>query len=75
VLDPRVKAFRDVFQHYELLFYLTVRTGQIGAKIGHVPVERRYPPNDKTPTKIAGFAGKFNVLKQTFSAAFGTYTP
>lgn len=75
LLDPRVKPFRDVFQRYELLFYLTVRAGQIGAKIGHVAVERRYPSNEKTPTKITGLAGKWDVLKQTFSAALGAYAP
>jgi hypothetical protein len=73
--DPRVQPFRDVFQRYELLFYLTVRAGQIGMKIGHVPVERRYPANAATPTKITGIAAKLDVLKQTLAAALGRYNP
>lgn len=75
LLDPRVQPFRDVFQRYELLFYLTVRAGQIGMRVAQVPVQRRYPPNTPTPTKINNFAGKFEVLKETFAVAFGCFSP
>jgi len=75
LLDPRVQPFRDVFQRYELLFYLTVRAGQLGMKVAHVPVRRSYPTNAATPTKITGVAGKFDVLRQTFGAAFGRFKP
>jgi dolichol-phosphate mannosyltransferase len=73
--DPRVQPFRDVFQRYELLFYLTVRAGQIGAAIGHVPVVRRYPENESPPTKITGISGKLEVLKQMFRAVRGKFAP
>lgn len=75
LLDPRVQPFRDVFQRYELLFYLTVRAGQIGMKVAHVPVQRRYPANAATPTKITGVGGKLAVLRQTFAAALGRFAP
>jgi len=75
LLDQRVKPFRDLFQRYELLFYLTVRAGQIGMKVAHVPVKRRYPTGVATPTKINGVAGKIDVLKQTLSAAIGHLSP
>ncbi len=75
LLDPRVKPFRDVFQRYELLFYLTVRAGQIGMKVAQVPVQRRYPANAAVPTKIEGVSGKLSVLKQTFAAATGRFSP
>jgi dolichol-phosphate mannosyltransferase len=75
LLDPRVQPFRDVFQRYELLFYLTVRAGQVGMKVAHVPVKRRYPANAPTPTKITNMAAKFDVLKQTFAAALGRFAP
>lgn len=75
LLDGRVQPFRDVFQSYELLFYLTVRCGQIGMKVGHLAVERAYPVGEATPTKISSASGKFNVLKQTFAAAFGKFSP
>lgn len=75
LLDQRVQPFRAVFQRYELLFYLTVRAGQIGMLVDHVPVQRSYPPNGDTPTKIDGLAGKFNLFKQTVAAAIGKFTP
>ncbi len=75
LLDPRVLPFRDVFQRYELLFYLTVRAGQIGMKVEDVPVQRRYPANSAVPTKITGIGSKFSVLRQTFAAAVGKYSP
>ena len=75
LMDPRVKPFRDVFQNYELLFYLTVRAGQIGMKIDHLAVKRRYPKNAATPTKINGLSGKLDILKQTLAAASGQFRP
>lgn len=75
LLDPRVQPFRDIFQHYELLFYLTVRAGQIGMRVDQVPVQRRYPRDVDTPTKISGIFGKFDLLKQTFAAALGRFAP
>lgn len=75
LIDDRVQPFRDVFVSYELLFYLTVRAGQLGLKVGHVPVERVYPKNQATPTKIDNFGVKFDVLRQTFRAAIGRFNP
>ncbi|MAM75985.1 glycosyltransferase family 2 protein [uncultured Tistrella sp.] len=75
LLDPRVRPFRDVFQRYELLFYLTVRAGQIGMRVCQVPVQRRYPPNAAVPTKINGLSGKISMLMQTFAAALGRFKP
>lgn len=73
--DPRVQPFRDVFVNYELLFYLTVRAGQLGFRVTEVPVVRRYPGTGKTPTKIAGFVGKLRMLGQTADVATGGYVP
>ncbi len=72
---PGVQPFREVFSVYNLLFYLTVRAGQLGLKVAHVPVERRYPDDGKVPTKIGGFASKLALLKETAVAATGGYTP
>ena len=72
---PDVRPFRDEFSVYNLLFYLTVRAGQLGLKVAHVPVERRYPDDGKVPTKIGGFGSKLALLKETFVAATGGYTP
>lgn len=73
--DSRVKPFRDVFQRYELLFYLTVRAGQLGYRVCEIAVERRYPKTGKTPTKINGLSGKFDLLLQAIRAACGRYQP
>ncbi|MBE1283552.1 MAG: glycosyltransferase family 2 protein [Rhodobacteraceae bacterium] len=72
---PQVQPFRDLFQNYELLFYLTVRAGQLGLKVGQVPVRRSYPEGQPTPTKISGFRGKADLLSQTIGAALGRYRP
>ena len=72
---PDVRPFREEFQVYNLLFYLTVRAGQLGLKVAQVPVVRRYPDDGKVPTKIGGFASKLALLKETVVAATGGYTP
>ncbi|RYD92844.1 MAG: glycosyltransferase family 2 protein [Sphingomonadales bacterium] len=75
LLDPRVQPFRDIFTRYELLFYLTVRAGQIGMKVCEVPVIRSYPRGEAVPTKITGHGAKLAVLRQTFQAATGAFNP
>ncbi|MFC1458340.1 glycosyltransferase family 2 protein [Microvirga arabica] len=75
LLDPRVAPFRDVFVNYNLLFYLSVRIPQLGYRACEVPVSRRYPPSGKTPTKIAGFGGRFAMFGELFEAAFGRLKP
>jgi dolichol-phosphate mannosyltransferase len=75
LLDPRVKPFRDIFMNYELLFYLTARAGQIGGRVCEIGVQRSYPLNAKTPTKIVGFRSKFGVFEQLIAAAIGKHHP
>jgi dolichol-phosphate mannosyltransferase len=75
LLDPRVQPFRDIFMRYELLFYLTVRAGQIGLRVCEVPVRRSYPRDQATPTKIVGHAAKIELLRQTIRAAMGAFRP
>ncbi len=73
--DPRVLPFRDVFMNYELLFYLTVRAGQLGYRTCEIPVRRSYPREGATPTKITSVRAKLSVLRQALDAAIGTYNP
>jgi len=73
--DPRVAPFRDVFHRYELLFYLTVRAGQLGLKVTEIPVRRSYPTGEATPTKISGWKGKLAILQEAFDAARGKFAP
>lgn len=73
--DPRVSAFRDVFQGYELHYYLAVQAARKGFKIQEVPVSRAYPAKGKVPTKISPIRGNFNVLKKLFRVCAGGYEP
>lgn len=75
LLDERVDIFREVFDTYELLAYLSVRATQLGYKACEVPVTRAYPKKGKTPTKISFFKGNFNLLKILFANLFGAYRP
>lgn len=71
----QVKPFRSIFTTYELLAYLSVRASQLGLKVGEVPVERVYPSEGKTPTKISFFRGNFNLIKILVNNLFRKYNP
>lgn len=75
LLDPRVAPFRDIFMNYELLFYLTVRAGQLGYRVCEVPVRRSYPKGENVPTKITGSSAKAALFQQTLAAAMGRFSP
>lgn len=72
---PQVQPFRDIFQAYELLAYLSVRASQLGMKACEIPVRRVYPLKGKTPTKISFFKGNSDLLKTLFKNLFGAYRP
>ena len=73
--DPRVQPFRNIFDTYNLHYYLSIRTARLGYRIKEIPVIRAYPKDGPTPSKIGGFKGKFHVLKQMFLACIGAYNP
>jgi dolichol-phosphate mannosyltransferase len=73
--DPRVAPFRDVFQSYELLFYLSTRIPRLGYRVTEVPVSRRYPSDAPTPTKIDGIGAKAAMLRQLLRAVTGALNP
>lgn len=73
--DERVGLFRDVFDTYELLAYLSVRATQLGYRACEVPVARAYPKGEKTPTKISPLKGNWNLLKILLRNAAGKYRP
>lgn len=75
LLHPDVQPFRDVFMTYELLAYLSVRATQIGLKACEIPVDRVYPKEGKTPTKISFFKGNSDLLKILFKNMWGAYNP
>lgn len=73
--DTRVQPFRDVFQSYELLAYLSVRASQLKMKACEIPVTRAYPKAGKTPTKISFFKGNWALLKILIKNLCGGYKP
>jgi dolichol-phosphate mannosyltransferase len=75
LLDARVNPFRAIFDRYQILFYLTVRAGQLGYRVGHVPVVRSYPANEPPPSKIGGFRGKLEHLREVLDVALGRFNP
>lgn len=72
---PKVKPFRDIFKTYELLAYLSVRASQLSLKTCEVPVTRRYPQNEKTPTKISPLKGNWLLIKILIMNALGKFKP
>jgi dolichol-phosphate mannosyltransferase len=75
LLDPRVQPFRDVFDTYNLHYYLSIRAPRLGYRVCEVPVTRCYPKLGPTPSKISGWAGKFAIVKLLLLAVAGHYNP
>lgn len=75
LLDRRIEIFREVFDTYELIFYLPVRISRIGMRVCEVPVARRYPANEPIPTKIHGFRSYVMLVRILLNAAGGRYSP
>ena len=73
--DPAVDPFRDVFMNYALLFYLTVRAGQLGYRTCEVPVTRSYPAGQKAPTKISGLRGRADMMRELLDVVRGRLAP
>jgi dolichol-phosphate mannosyltransferase len=73
--DPRVSPFRDEFHSYALLFYMTMRAGQLGYRSCEVPVRRAYPAHERTPTKISGFRGRVSMMGELLDVIRGRYNP
>ena len=75
LLNTEIQIFRDIFETYELLAYLSVKAPRAGYKITEIPVTRVYPKKEKTPTKISPFKGNIKILKILFDMIFDKYDP
>jgi dolichol-phosphate mannosyltransferase len=74
--DEELQVFRDIFQTYELHYYLAVESARAKKfKLTETPVIRAYPAKGKTPTKISPIKGNLHVLKVLFKAAARQYRP
>lgn len=74
LLDTDLSIFREVFQTYELLAYLSYRAPKLGFCCVEVPTKRRYPKGD-VPTKISAINGNLSVMRVLIYACFGSYNP
>lgn len=73
LLHPAVQPFRNIFERYELLFYLVTRANQLKLKTKEIPVTRSYPEG-KVPTKIVGFNKMYDLLN-IVKIAVGVFNP
>jgi dolichol-phosphate mannosyltransferase len=73
ILDTRIQIFRDIFDTYELLAYLSVKIPREGYKTIEIPVVRQYPATGKIPTKLSFVKGNFTILKILFFLILGKY--
>lgn len=74
LIDSReIEIFRDVFDTYELLTYLPVAAQKYGFKTTEVGVLRRYPKNQKIPTKLGGVKAKVNLMIILVKTILGFY--
>ena len=71
---PDVQPFRNVFQTYELLAYLTVRASQLGLRTREIPTARTYPDDGTVPTKI-NVNGNVSLIQILFATLRGRYNP
>ncbi len=72
---PLVQPFRNIFQTYELLAYLSTRASQLGLKTCEVAVSRAYPNTGEVPTKISPIKGNALLMKILIENAMGKYNP
>jgi glycosyltransferase involved in cell wall biosynthesis len=72
--DPRVAPFRDVFQAYELLAYLSYRVPRLDYRCQELPTSRVYPDGE-VPTKISGLRGNVELVRVLAAACAGRYNP
>lgn len=70
--DERIAIFRDVFQTWDLLLYLSNKIPQLGYKVIEIPQIRVYPKKGKTPTKI-NVIGNIKIIIQLVKIAVGFY--
>ena len=74
--DEDINIFRDVFQTYELHYYLAIESSRRKQyRTTETPVTRAYPKKGKTPTKISPIKGNAHVMSVLINAVLGKYKP
>lgn len=72
LMNPKVNPFRNIFETYELLAYLSVKAPNLGYRVKEVPVTRAYPIG-KVPTKISPIKGNVLLIKILFNLLLKKY--
>ncbi|HEX8412811.1 MAG TPA: glycosyltransferase family 2 protein [Sphingomicrobium sp.] len=72
--DPQVNIFRDIFSVYEILAYLNYRAPKLGYRCIELPTARRYPANEKIPTKI-NWRGQVDLVGTLIKTCIGGFNP
>ena len=72
LLDKSVQPFRNIFNTYELLAYLSRIAPRKGFRVVEVPVTRVYPTGE-IPTKIKGIIGYVAMVQILVRTALGKY--
>lgn len=72
--DLKVQPFRDIFNTYELLAYLSYIAPKCKFKVIEIPVSRTYPKG-KIPTKISPLKGNILLLRTLLNVSLKKYNP
>jgi dolichol-phosphate mannosyltransferase len=75
LLDSRLQPFRNVFDTYNLHYYLSLKAPRLGYRVVELPVTRTYPAAGPIPSKIAGITAKLKILKLLVKTVAGRYDP
>lgn len=70
---PSIGVFREIFDGYELHYYLAVKAAKFGFKCIEIPVTRKYPATGKIPTKISPIRGNLQVIARLLNVVLGKY--
>lgn len=75
LLDEELNIFRNIFNTYELHYYLAVESArsQKQYRLIETPVTRTYPKKGKAPTKISPIRGNVQILRILYKAARRKY--
>lgn len=70
--DERLNIFREIFQSWELQWYMANMIPKLGYKVIEIPQRRIYPKKGKIQTKI-NFIGNIRIVFQLIKVALGFY--
>lgn len=70
--DERLNIFREIFQSWELQWYMANMIPKLGYKVIEIPQRRIYPKKGKIPTKI-NFIGNIRIVFQLIKVVLGFY--